>query len=327
MGAYGVVFYIDIQRASTRAAGLQVVGIMEHSISVVIPVFNRDESLVRAIKSVQAQRVDICEIIIIDDCSTVDLLGTLARFEDERIRYYKLKRNRGAGYARNVGVRIARGDLIAFLDSDDVWYPDKLKQQVRELDVSGADVVYCPVDTETRSGRFVMPAAHNGNIEDALLLSGNVVVGGFSSVVVTRQAFCSVGGIRSSLRARQDYELHLRLSIAGYRYSHTDNPGMFFKTIGGNRITSNHYYRILGLLEVYRLFRERFLQCRSPQIIYNFYEVQRHLLCLRKVRYARVVYLRMIKSILELKLVNLSLFYVMLKGLAALMMPASLFTR
>lgn len=293
-----------------------------HKVSVVIPVYNRDESLRRAVESVQGQSIDVHEIIIVDDCSTIELSRVVAELEDPRIRYLKLKRNRGAGYARNLGVRIATGDLIAFLDSDDIWYPEKLEQQILELDTSGAAVVYCPVDTENMDGRVVMTAVYKGYIEEALLRDGNVVVGGFSSVLIRRDAFCSVGGIRTSLRARQDYELHLRLAMAGWCYSHTDRPGLFFKTVGGNRITSNHYSRILGLLEVYRLFGAKFLEHRSQHGILNLYEVQRHLICLGKVRFAKVIYRRMLKSFVEVRIVNVGLMVVMLKGLVLLLKPS-----
>ena len=102
-------------------------------ISVVIPIFNRTDTIGRAIESCLAQTYSHFEIMLVDDCSTDDLQSELQRFAgDERIRLVRHPYNQGVSAARNSGVRNAKGDLIAFLDSDDAWHPTKLERQWSE---------------------------------------------------------------------------------------------------------------------------------------------------------------------------------------------------
>lgn len=98
---------------------------MSHpSISVVIPTYNRAHLVTRAIRSAQSETSEGDEIIVVDDGSTDATSEVVAELGDKKIRYLR-QDNRGAGAARNLGVEAATGDLIAFLDSDDVWLPGK----------------------------------------------------------------------------------------------------------------------------------------------------------------------------------------------------------
>ena len=99
-------------------------------ISVVIPTYNRANTIIKAIESVQSQSYSVDEIIIVDDSSTDDTESRLRNVKDDKIRYFFLETNSGAAGARNYGVSQARNDMIAFLDSDDVWHPDKIKKQI-----------------------------------------------------------------------------------------------------------------------------------------------------------------------------------------------------
>ena len=99
-------------------------------VSVIIPVYNRADILSRAILSVVKQTYENFELIIVDDCST-DNTGTVTRaFKDDRIIYIRHPQNKGAAAARNTGMSKAQGELVAFLDSDDEFLPEKLEKQV-----------------------------------------------------------------------------------------------------------------------------------------------------------------------------------------------------
>lgn len=99
-------------------------------ISVIIPCYNRADVVEKAINSALAQTYQNLEIIIVDDASTDNLAGILKIFTgNERIRVIRNTTNQGAGESRNVGVQAARGEYIAFLDSDDEWLPEKLERQ------------------------------------------------------------------------------------------------------------------------------------------------------------------------------------------------------
>lgn len=103
-------------------------------VSVIIPTYNRGYCIAESIKSVLNQTHKNLEIIIIDDCSTDDTKDVVATLKDERIRYYVLDKNSGACVARNRGVMLSRGNLIAFHDSDDLWHRDKLEKQIAFMD-------------------------------------------------------------------------------------------------------------------------------------------------------------------------------------------------
>ena len=109
-------------------------------ISVIIPTHNRRELLLRAIDSVLKQTHEELEIIVIDDASTDGTQSAVLDLHEERIQYVRLPEQSGACAARNKGVDMARGEYIAFHDSDDVFHPDKLEKQLQYLTDTDADV-------------------------------------------------------------------------------------------------------------------------------------------------------------------------------------------
>ncbi len=107
----------------------------QETITVIIPCYNCEKYIEHTVRSVQSQTLQPTEIILIDDCSsdnTLQMLKSFAR-EDNRIKVFKNKVNKGVSYSRNFGVRAAAGDWIAFLDSDDQWTADKLEKQMAML--------------------------------------------------------------------------------------------------------------------------------------------------------------------------------------------------
>jgi glycosyltransferase involved in cell wall biosynthesis len=99
-------------------------------LSVVIPTWNRAQLVREAICSVLAQREDEIEVIVVDDASTDATVELLEREFGDRIRVLRLEHRRGPGGARNAGARLARGEFVGFLDSDDVWLPGKLEAEL-----------------------------------------------------------------------------------------------------------------------------------------------------------------------------------------------------
>jgi glycosyltransferase involved in cell wall biosynthesis len=102
----------------------------EPSVSVIIPTYNRQHMVDRALGSVLNQTYRDVEVIVVDDCSSDDTEQVIARIDDTRIRYMRHEINRGAPAARNSGFAAARGMYVAFLDSDDEWLPEKLEKQL-----------------------------------------------------------------------------------------------------------------------------------------------------------------------------------------------------
>lgn len=105
---------------------------MEALVSIITPTFNSEKFIVQTIRSVQDQTYTSWEMIIVDDCSSDKTASIVAESiaQDSRIKFYKLHHNSGAGIARNQAVTMATGKYIAFLDSDDLWKPEKLQKQI-----------------------------------------------------------------------------------------------------------------------------------------------------------------------------------------------------
>lgn len=110
-------------------------------VSVIIPAYNRETTIVRAIDSVLSQTYPNIECIVVDDCSKDNTATVIkeAFGKDERVHYYKLPHNSGACVARNKGVELAQGEYVAFLDSDDLYRPEKIEKQMDAIKKTGAD--------------------------------------------------------------------------------------------------------------------------------------------------------------------------------------------
>jgi len=106
---------------------------MQELVSIIVPTYNRSHLIGEAIQSVIDQSYENWELIIVDDGSTDDTRKRVEEFKDDRIRYYFIEHSGIIGNVRNVGLRYVRGDYIAFLDSDDIWLPNKLDYQLSLL--------------------------------------------------------------------------------------------------------------------------------------------------------------------------------------------------
>lgn len=108
-------------------------------VSVVIPMFNRAATIRRAVDSALGQSFASLEVVVVDDASSDDCAAMVEGIDDPRVRLLRRPRNGGAAAARNAGIAAARGALIAFLDSDDEWFPRKLEIQAAALDAAPID--------------------------------------------------------------------------------------------------------------------------------------------------------------------------------------------
>src|SRR5512135_2946573 len=126
-------------------------------VSIVTPLYNRAQSIGRAIQSVIGQTFKNWEMVVVDDCSTDDSREIIRSFvsRDERIKLIESASNFGGpARPRNVGVEHAQGNYIAFLDSDDWWYPRKLEVSLGQID--RADVIYHDLDVYVAGGKKLL---------------------------------------------------------------------------------------------------------------------------------------------------------------------------
>ncbi len=138
-------------------------------VSVIIPTYNRADKLGVAIESVIAQTYPAWEIVIIDDDSHDDTKAAVAAYISKHvaIKYIKLDRNSGPAYARNVGIRSSKGEYIAFLSSDDTWYPEHLEKHIAAMLEYHVKVSYSFWTAKTMDGGTV------GLFEKGMLLRNN----------------------------------------------------------------------------------------------------------------------------------------------------------
>jgi glycosyltransferase involved in cell wall biosynthesis len=189
-------------------------------VSVIIPAYNAEAFLGETLDSVLAQSYPNLEIIVVDDGST-DATPRLLDSHGDRVRVLR-QANAGQAAARNYGAREAHGELLAFLDSDDLWDTDKIARQVDLLArFPEALAVYCDhraIDAQGQpvasSGALAHPRP-SGDILRALLLGPCIITPGL--VLLRRSAFDEAGGFDEAplMRGHEDYALWLRLATQG----------------------------------------------------------------------------------------------------------------
>jgi len=189
-------------------------------VSTIIPTYNRADLVSEAIDSVLRQSYPNVEVIVVDDGSTDDTCDRLKRY-GTRVRLIS-QSNAGPSAARNRGIAAARGELIAFLDSDDLWLPEKLERQVRLLQAAG-DAVPCCLSNIMMEWRdraissFEISGLKSAVPEGIWLNPPEILATRFvlfnQGVVIRREVLAKVGGFDARLRLLEDYELSLRLAL------------------------------------------------------------------------------------------------------------------
>jgi len=192
-------------------------------VSVIIPCYNGERFLSEAIDSALYQTRHEIEVIVVDDGSTSMGPRDLVAGYGNAVRYIR-QENKGLSSARNTGIKAANGDVVAFLDDDDVWLPDKIERQIAlydKLRSGGHDVGLIStafIYTDERLNelsRFSKPFA--GYVFEHLIYTD--IVGLPSSVIVPREVFVKVGGFNQELIASEDYDLWLRIAARYEIYS------------------------------------------------------------------------------------------------------------
>lgn len=194
-------------------------------VSIIIPTYNRARLLGRAIQSILNQTYPNFEIIVVDDCSSDNTENVVRSFCDERMRYIRHEKNKGAVAARNTGIKAARGEYIAFQDSDDEWLSEKLEKQVRAFKFGPSDlgVVYTSFWLIDSGRKTYFPSSDvkqtEGNLHQALLEANFI---GTSTAVVRKECFEKTG-MFENLPRLQEWDLWLRIS-KHYCFKHIDEP-------------------------------------------------------------------------------------------------------
>ena len=232
-------------------------------VSVVIPTFNRAEMLADALTSVAQQSYRPIELIIADDGSTDNTAEVVQKLVEQHqttgfeLSYYRQK-NQGGNPARNLGIQHARGEYVAFLDSDDCWDANKLELQIAEIEKDpNAGAVYCGVrHVKASTGEVTEPTNRiypSGDILSQMLVRD--VTSPTSAYVVKKAVFDLVGCFDVDLQARQDWDMWIRVASVS-NISCIAEPLVDFREHEGIRTASNPMKEIHAYARIMEKYRD-----------------------------------------------------------------------
>ena len=178
-------------------------------VSVIIPSYNREKTIERAVMSVLNQTYKDLELIVVDDCSKDNTVEVLKSIEDDRFRIIELEKNSGACVARNVGIENAQGDYIAFQDSDDEWLLDKLEKQMAIFEKEKVDLVFCAFNRFGLGEDLTYPELPEGIVERKVLLEDSRI--STQTLIGKKECFENVK-FDPEMPRLQDYDITIRLS-------------------------------------------------------------------------------------------------------------------
>lgn len=231
-------------------------------VSIIIPTYNREKEIARAVYSILRQTYVHYEVIIVDDASTDNTKEVVEQIADKRIRYIRLEKNQGACHARNVGIQESQYDYIAFLDSDDEWMPNKLEVQMHKMLQSAEDVgmIYCRMGGNRRNKeeRNIYPPYEwpddiplEGDIFHVLLWKNTI---GTPTMLVRKKCLEQVGGFLESLHCLQDWELAIRIAKE-WRIGFVDDVLVEVHKVA-NSISTNHGWHLVARCYIVSQYRK-----------------------------------------------------------------------
>jgi glycosyltransferase involved in cell wall biosynthesis len=216
-------------------------------VSVILPTYNRAHLLDRAIRSVLNQTYHDFELIVVDD-STDNTNEVVRSFNDPRIRYIRKQKKRSAAAARNIGIRAAKGEYLAFQDSDDEWLPEKLDMQMRILSNASKEVGVIYTDMwRINDGKETYWHSPLNKPEDGIIYKralDRVFCIGIQTALIRKTCLFKSGLFDESLHCLEDLDLFVRLSK--YCYFHHINMPLVKYYATKNSVSSNGEAHILA---------------------------------------------------------------------------------
>jgi glycosyltransferase involved in cell wall biosynthesis len=236
-------------------------------VSVVIPSFNRSARLERAIDSVLAQTYRRLEVLVVDDGSTDDSWDLVTRLSAKEPRIHVLRHhaNRGAQAARNTGITAAKGDWVAFLDSDDRYLPDSIERRLETALRTGTSLVHSECLVERADGvmePFGIPPM-TGDIRAAVLSTPGPV---FQALLVRARCLSAIGGLDESIVAYQEWDTAIRLSFVS-RFSFVSAPTFVYNTTSADGLSRNRDLSATGYEQVLLKHARQILRMGGPALV------------------------------------------------------------
>ena len=256
-------------------------------ISVIIPVYNRERSIVKAVDSVLLQSFKNFEIVIVDDCSTDNSVGVVKEFIDYRIKVFQLEKNSGAAAARNYGIQQCTSEFISFLDSDDTFEEDFLKVTHETLSNSGDDIGFMWTGSNILQDakidkQFWQPKRME---TPQLTFLKELKIGTGAGITVKREVFEKCGYFDERLPAAEDTEFFFRITQS---YDYVNAPQYLINIYRDNNDRMSKNFK--NIARAYNIFlptyfsiinRDKFLQTK---FYYKMMWLNYHLRDKRKAR-------------------------------------------
>jgi glycosyltransferase involved in cell wall biosynthesis len=240
---------------------------LEARVSVVIPNFNRAELVNETVRNVLSQSLTPSEVIVVDDGSTDDSVASLRAEFGTSIRLIQ-QCNRGPGAARNAGLKIATGEFIWLMDSDDLASLNKLRTQVETLAREDADVVYSPWMKVSIRGKYLSP--ENVVLQQRAIPKGRSCLewflndwsNVFQQCLIRRSLLERTSGFKTDLHCGEDGEFFVRLLLSGAKVAFDGRSLTLYRLNNSDKLTSSisgdcrrHTSWAAALVEMYRSVR------------------------------------------------------------------------
>ena len=251
-------------------------------ISVIVPTYNREELIHRCYDSVVRQVHRPLEFILVDDASTDKTeseVKHLKKTEGIYVKYIKLPFNRGVSAARNAAARAAAGDLIAFLDSDDVWFADHLSKLLPLINTASVDVAYTRGDIRESpdaapSGRttFGPTLFEESHLRECIYYYNFILP---SATIVKREFFTRVGFFDEdpNIQHAEDWDIFIRAAQLGLNFVHLNEPTIYYTVPASTSLVKRQMMLRRGIYCLIKHFDYPFVSESNKYFTQAFYEL------------------------------------------------------
>lgn len=232
-------------------------------ISVIIPAYNRAKTIGYCLESVLNQTLSPLEVIVVDDCSTDDTFMIVRNYTNINVRCLVQEKNSGAQAARNRGIKEAKGDWIAFLDSDDKWEPNKLELQIAALALRNFDqqtVIHSNCwryySKENNKELWNLPIIEGDKPYSLLLRQSGPM---FQGILTSKSALEQIGYLDEKVPSYQEWDTSIRLA-QNCHFIHIQKPLFTYYLHEGETISKNFLQDIQGWLYILEKFRDKIIK-------------------------------------------------------------------
>jgi glycosyltransferase involved in cell wall biosynthesis len=248
---------------------------MDIQISVIIPTYNRSKELLRAVNSVLNQTIQVLEILICDDGSTDDSYSLIKSLDNPLIIWINCGRNGNAAVPRNIGINKAKGNWIAFLDSDDEWMPYKIQYQINHIELNNASAVSSNainINVQSTETSFYFNKKFT-NFNFTKLLYSNYVI--TSSVLIKKNLLLKYKLFPEDHNGMEDYAMWLKIATNN-NFFYTSEPLLNYYSNHSNSLSSKclldlNQIRKKVLIHLISIFKSEYLHLTIKHKLYIYF--------------------------------------------------------